>query len=340
MVHVVQHDMNQKRLKEMVDELGANEGGSGTQKKVADYWASAMDEAAIEAAGTQPLKPLLDAVAAEEVGKDLTGVLAKMVLWGCAGPLSWYESPDKKQSEWSIAQLSQSGIGLPDRDYYFDEDKEDKRKLYQEHIAATLALLGAPYYADKAAAEAAAAGVYNFEKSLAEVHMTRTERRDPIKTYNKMSIADLQAKCDAESGGGGVEFSRFFALAGKPADQIGEINVSTLDAVTKTAKLLKHADAQTLSDYMRWSIVRSFANFDLPKAFADLHFGFFETALKGTKEQKPRWKRAMQQVESVLGEALGELYVSKYFSADAKGRALDVVERVRNALRERLLEVQ
>ena len=141
MVHVVQHDMNQKRLKEMVDELGANEGGSGTQKKVADYWASAMDEAAIEAAGTQPLKPLLDAVAAEEVGKDLTGVLAKMVLWGCAGPLSWYESPDKKQSEWSIAQLSQSGIGLPDRDYYFDEDKAEKRDLYKSHIAKMLALL-------------------------------------------------------------------------------------------------------------------------------------------------------------------------------------------------------
>ena len=79
--------------------------------------------------------------------------------------------------------------------------------------------------------------------------------------------------------------------------------------------------------------------FDLPKAFADLHFGFYETALKGTKEQKPRWKRAMQQLEGVLGEALGELYVAKYFPQDAKARALDVVERVRNALRERLGEV-
>jgi putative endopeptidase len=109
--------------------------------------------------------------------------------------------------------------------------------------------------------------------------------------------------------------------------------------VIKTAKILKGADAQTMSDYMRWSIVRSFAEFDLPRAFADQHFAFFETALKGTKEQKPRWKRAMQQVESVMGEALGELYVAKYFSVDAKGLALDVVERVRNSLRERLLEV-
>jgi len=335
------HDLNQKRLKEMVDELGTKEGGSGTEKKVADYWASAMDEAAIEAAGIEPLKPLLDAVSADEVKKDMTGVLAKLVLWGCgATPFSFYESPDKKQSEWSIAQIGQGGIGLPDRDYYFDEDKEDKRKLYKEHISATFMLIGAPYYTDKVAADAAADAVYEFEKAMAEVHMTRTDRRDPIATYNKMSVADLQAKSDEVSGGGSIDFAKFFTLSGKPADKIGDINVSTLNAVLQTTKQLKEASAETLSHYLRWNIVRAFMGFDLPKAFADLHFAFYDTALKGTKEQKPRWKRAMQQVEGVLGEALGKLYVAKYFSSESKSRALDVVERVRTALRERLGEVE
>ena len=112
------------------------------------------------------------------------------------------------------------------------------------------------------------------------------------------------------------------------------------DAVVGISKIFKEASADVLSSYFRWSILRTFMGFDLPKAFADLHFGFFETALKGTKEQKFRWKRAMQQIESVLGEALGELYVAKYFSAAAKSAALDVVERVRIALKERLEEVK
>ena len=279
----------------------------------------------------------------------------------------------RKQSEWSIAQVGQGGLGLPDRDYYYDEDKEEKRKMYKDHISASLLLLGAPYYADAGAADAAASAVYELEKAIAGVHMTRTERRDPEKTYNKMTVADLQAKCDAATGGGGIQFSRLFAGAGKPAETLGDINVSTLgpymhlslslthtctyiqwstcitrsqtcpyfsDAVVGISKIFKEASADVLSSYFRWSILRTFMGFDLPKAFADLHFGFFETALKGTKEQKPRWKRAMQQIESVLGEALGELYVAKYFSAAAKSAALDVVERVRIALKERLEEVK
>ena len=136
----------------------------------------------------------------------------------------------RKQSEWSIAQVGQGGLGLPDRDYYYDEDKEEKRKMYKDHISASLLLLGAPYFADAGAADAAASAVYELEKAIAGVHMTRTERRDPEKTYNKMTVADLQAKCDAATGGGGIQFSRLFAGAGKPAETLGDINVSTLGA--------------------------------------------------------------------------------------------------------------
>ena len=134
----------------------------------------------------------------------------------------------RKQSEWSIAQVGQGGLGLPDRDYYYDEDKEEKRKMYKDHISASFLLLGAPYFADAGAADAAASAVYELEKAIAGVHMTRTERRDPEKTYNKMTVADLQAKCDAATGGGGIQFSRLFAGAGKPAETLGDINVSTL----------------------------------------------------------------------------------------------------------------
>jgi len=329
------HDLNQKRLKEMVDELESKEGAQGTEKKVADYWATCMDEEAINKRGIEPLQPLLDAVQPEEIEKDVTAVFAQLFKWGCSGVFSFYESPDKKQSEWSIGQIGQSGLGLPDRDYYTDEDKEDKRVAYKKHVAEMLVLLGD----DAAAAEASADAIFGLEMKIASCHWTRTELRDPEKTYNKMTVEDLQAKVDNVTGGGGINFARWFELVGKPVDALGAINVSAPEPVVETCRLVKEADFKLMSDYLRWKLVKNFAAFDLPTEFGDKHFAFFQTTLQGTKERKPRWKRAIQKVEGVLGEALGELYVGKYFNQEAKAAALLVVERVRAALKERLEEV-
>jgi len=330
------HERNQQRLKEMVNELETKEGCVGTEKKVADFWASCMDEEAIERRGTEPLKSLLDAVSEHKVKEDITAAVAKLTLSGVdSTPLSFYESPDKKNSEWSIGQLDQAGLGLPDRDYYFDEDKQDKRDMYKEHVTKMFSLLDD----SSVNPEEAAKIVLEIEQKIAGFHMTRTDRRDPEKTYNKMSVEELQKRIDQDGGSGGLRLDRFFALIGKPVDQLGEINVPTLEAVVKICQLVKEEGASRLSVYFKWHVLHCFAAFDLPRVFVDEHFEFFEKKLKGTKEQKPRWKRAMAVLESVLGEALGQLYVAKYFQEESKQTALEVVERVREALRERLTEV-
>uniref|UniRef100_A0A6T7QPN1 Peptidase M13 C-terminal domain-containing protein n=1 Tax=Hanusia phi TaxID=3032 RepID=A0A6T7QPN1_9CRYP len=331
------HEKNQQRLKDMVDELETKEGCVGTEKKVADFWASCMDEEAIEKRGTEPLRALLEAVSEDKVREDLTAAVAKLTLSGVdSAPLSFYESPDKKKSEWSIGQLDQAGLGLPDRDYYFDEDKQDKRDAYKLHVAKMFSLLNDP----SVEAEEAANIVFEVEQKLAGFHMSRTDRRDPERTYNKMSVEELQTKIDEGAATGGLRLARFFELIGKPLEQLGEINVPTLEAVVSICQAVREEEARRLSVYLKWHVLHTFAPFDLPRAFVTEHFEFFEKTLKGTKEQKPRWKRAMAVLESVLGEALGQLYVAKYFQEESKQTALEVVERVREALRERLGEVK
>jgi predicted metalloendopeptidase len=165
--------------------------------------------------------------------------------------------------------------------------------------------------------------------------MTKTEQRDPEKTYNKMTVSDLQAKCDAGEGGA-IDWSRFFAEVGKPVECLGSVNVSTVDAVVAASAALKTTPTATLAKYFKWHVVHAHASFNLPKAFGDEHFEFYSKTLQGQKEQKPRWKRALQVVESELGEGLGQLYVAKHFAGEAKERAVGVVNEVKAALRGRL----
>eukprot|EP00039_Didymoeca_costata_P026294 m.15559 g.15559 ORF g.15559 m.15559 type:complete len:659 (-) comp5430_c0_seq2:113-2089(-) len=327
------HELNQERLKELVDNI-SKEGStaSGPSQKLADYYLTAMDEEAIEAKGVAVLAPLFAKCSVDAVESNCTDVIADLLKLGARMPFSVSESPDKANSSWTILSLSQSGLGLPDKDYYFDEDKEEKRGLYVKHIA-TMFKLAHGY--DEEKCQEVAEAIFKFELEMAGNHMTRTELRDPEKTYNKMSVAELQNRCSE----GNVDFARFFERLGKSAEDLGDINVRTVDALVKGTKQLKSTDPEILSNYFQWSVIRNHASFDLPKAFADEHFDFYEKALKGTQEQKQRWKRALGQAEASLGDILGQCYVDKYFDTEAKAKALNIVEDVRVALEQRLKEV-
>lgn len=265
-----------------------------------------------------------------------------------------YASPDKCNSQHTLCNLTQGGLGMPDRDYYFDGgDKLVKRAKYVEYITTVLSLLGKadagklyPQYVDKNQCEKIAHGILAFETQLAATHLTRTESRDPQRTYNKMSIAQLQEKskpgmswsayltlgCDSTPA---FDWFTYFEVLGKPAAPMGDVNVSAVNALTTFPELLK---APIIPHYLLFHCVNSYA-LHLPRAFCDAHFEFFEKELKGTSEPLPRWKRALQGLEAAMGEELGKLYVKKYFPSDAKARALEVVESVRDALRLRLHEV-
>lgn len=181
--------------------------------------------------------------------------------------------------------------------------------------------------------------------------MSRTDQRDPHKTYNKMSAQNLQQKVDAAvtsstPASAIMHFPRFLHLLGFGSSEedlqqtLGDFNVRTLEPILKIAALLASTDAGKLALYLVWHCTKEFCAFDLPTAFGDAHFEFYSKNLQGQKEQKPRWKRALAKLENVLGEALGKIYVAKYFPESAKKMALEYVELVRVALEKRLNEVE
>jgi len=278
-----------------------------------------MDEAAVEAAGASPLEPLL-ALAELFAAERSPVTLAELHVSGVPCFFVLSDGPDAKSSGDSIAQLRQGGLGLPDRDYYTEEKHADTLRQYEAHVAAVLQLLGD----SPEAAAAAAASTVALETRLARAHLTRTERRDPLRTYNPVSgPAELPSAFD---------YAAYFSALGKA--QPGKINVDCVAALAAAAEAAA-APAHELRAYLRWHVANSGAEY-LASAFVDLDFLFYQKALSGQKELKPRYKRAVAKTTAHLPEALGQLYVAAAFPGDAKARALAVVASVRDAMQRRL----
>jgi putative endopeptidase len=334
------HVKSQENLLELLQGLESKEVKTPDEIKVASFYAAAMDESAIEQAGTTPMKPLLDlidqTVEAYQGGdfKSYAKHLGEMnAYYGVSPFFNIGSSPDNTNSDHCICQVVQGGIGLPDRDYYFDEDKDSKRVAYKTHIAKMLALLDGTQ--DSLEKMPIAEAIYNeVEMKLAEKHMTKTENRDPEATYNKMSIADLSHICCD----GSFDFAAYFeGCAGLV--ELGDINVRHTEALQRTAEIASTVNVETLRNYLRWTAIRSCAPY-LSEDFVNENFDFYERVLTGTEEIKPRWKRAMAFTEAALGEALGQMFCAAYFDEECKERAVQIVENVRQALEERLKEVE
>lgn len=324
-----------------MEELATTDEGSITEEqgKLSAFYKAAMDEESIEQSKLEPLQPLLD-LCAEISASASSGDTAKLATslatmafeYGIALFFGVGVSPDKANSEHSIAELGQAGLGLPDRDYYFDEDKQDKRDAYIKCIAQFLALLEDANEPNTIVAQK----VFDLEKELAEAHMTRTENRDPHATYNKMSVDVLtEDLCENK-----FDFGAYFLeYSGKDSvEAVGDINVRNKTAIAKAVAIATSADHDTILAYAHWKVLASCAPY-LSVAFVNAHFEFFEKTLQGTNELKPRWKRAMAFTESALGEALGKIYCDKFFDESSKQQALDIVEKVRQSLEDRLKEV-
>ena len=364
----VLNDVNQDRLKEILDELEKGEVSGGDsvtaeekeeRKKLCDFYNSFMKEEAVEESGLKDLNNHLQRAFGvstankHEVIADLHKIDVS-VLFGL------YSSPDKDDSSHTMAHFSQSGLGLPDRDYYFDSDKKEKREkyiLYMESLFKELSTSSvegvSEAYSTTTQQRAAAKQVYDFEKLLAEAHLTKTEARDVDRTFNKMTLAELNKLVTPDMTWGQYltkgrldqdrdvfNFETYLSHFGKSDADIGVINVRTVDALKRVGSCVESAIVSgALKHYLAFHIIDSFAPY-LSSNFLNLHFNFFQKELLGTKELKPRWKRALDAQENLLGEAMGKLYVSKFFKAESKQKALRVVELVRDALRERLGEVE
>ena len=294
-------------------------GRNAVRQKIGDYYASCMDEKAINAEGAQPLKPELERIANISSKAEIAGLAADRI--GGNAPFRFDSTQDFKDASRVIAEADQGGLGLPDRDYYLKEDAKsvDLRKAYVTHVQKMFELLGD---APTTAADEAQT-VMRIETALAKGSMTRVQRRDPKNLDHKMTESELQ-KLSPE-----FPWPIYFTKVGLPS--LSSLNVASpgfFQAMNVEIEKESLADWKT---YLRWHLVRDDAPF-LSDAFVNENFVFYGKTLRGQQELQPRWKRCTRGVDDDLGEALGQAYVEKYFSPEAKQQALKMVKEIEAAM--------
>ncbi|MCX7070722.1 MAG: M13 family peptidase [Gammaproteobacteria bacterium] len=303
-------DEAEANLKAIVEKASTTSGakpGSETQQ-IGDLYRSFMDEATVEGRGLKGLEDALKGIAAIPDAKGVASTMATLTILGVGTPFVPFVHQDNKDSTRYIVDLYQYGLGLPDRDYYLADTEKyvQTRRQYQAHIEKMLKLAGDPEAAAKARA------VYGFEAALAKIQWTKIDNRDPQKTYNKVELTRLAALAP------GFDFTAWLAAAGL-AGKLDYLIVSQPSYLTGMARLMETVPLATWKTYLQWRVISEYAPY-LPKAFVDENFAFYGTVLRGIPENRPRWKRGVELVESAVGEALGKLYVAQHFPPENKAR--------------------
>jgi predicted metalloendopeptidase len=313
-------------LKEILEAAAQSKAAAGTEaQKVGDFYASGMDQAAIEKAGLAPLAPLRNRIHTLAAEHDLVPLIADLHRQGFGASFySNIEQDDKESTRYSLV-FAQDGLGLPDRDYYLNDDAKTKalRAAYVAHIARMFALAGEP----KATAERQASQVMAFETRLAQASLTRVQLRDPNANYHAMSVAQVQAAAP------GFHLDSYIKALGAPAPD--RIILRQPAFLAEVGRMIHEIPLPVWKAYLDWHVLSATAS-ALPEAFDQENFAFFGTQLQGMTAQHPRWKRVMFAADQGLGEALGKLYVERAFPAASKTKVLEMVEHLRAALKARI----
>lgn len=319
-------DEDRAQLRAILEEAAKANGKHGSvDQKIGDYYASCMDEPAIEKLGAKPLAPELERIARLESKKDLAAYVSTAqyppAIYGGGMLFAFRSDQDFKDSTQVIAEADQGGLGLPDRDYYFKDDAKsvELRKAYVAHVGKMFELLGDK--PDEAAVEAAT--VMRIETALAKGQMTRVERRDPQKLYHKMTVAEVERLSPS------FQWKTYFAKTG--FGSLASLNVVTPEYFRTLNEEIEKESLADWKTYLRWHAAHQAAH-DLSAAFVQETFNFYGKTLRGQEQLPPRWKRCSTDVDDDLGEALGQVYVAKYFSPEAKQAALKVVQEIEAAM--------
>jgi putative endopeptidase len=315
-------DRNRTVLRGILEKASVDDAKrDAVEQKIGDFYASCMDESAIDKLGTKPLESELKRIDAIQSKTAMLDALAQLHLLGVGALFSFSSEPDAKNSMQVIAGADQGGLGLPDRDYYLKDDPKTVklRDGYVAHVQKMLELAGET----PAQASADAKAVLRIETDLAKGSLDRVSRRDPSQTYHKMSVKDLSALSPA------IDWPKYFADMGAPAFSDLDVAVpnffKALDAVIKDTSL---ADLKT---YLRWHLLHAEATL-LPAAFVNENFNYFGQTLTGATQLQPRWKRCVAATDFDLGFALGQKYVEQAFPPDAKARVLGIVQEIEKML--------
>ena len=316
-------DLTQRQLRRIVEDA-QRRSGDPEASKIGDFYASFMGEAAIEKLGLKPLASELAALDAVADKRQLAKQMAHLAQLGAGMPIGLYIGQDDRDAIRYVPSLVQSGLGLPNRDYYLKPDDAKfagVRANYLAYLVKLLALSG-----DNRAPEAKAQAILALETELARVQWSEVENRDPVKGYNRVDLGALPALAP------GFDWPAWLAaasLTGKTPDVI----VRQPSYLTGMAALLDSAPLATWTAYARVRLVGAYAPF-LSKAFADTRFGFAGTVLSGTLRDQPRWKRGIALVDQSIGEGLGKLYVARHFSPESKQRMDGLVANLLAAYRD------
>ncbi|HTQ62299.1 MAG TPA: M13 family metallopeptidase [Candidatus Solibacter sp.] len=319
-------DKNQQNLRQILEAAEKQQSPAGSnEQKIGDFYASCMDTAAIEAAGTTPIDAELARIAELKHRADIQAEAAHLQEEGVGVLFRFSANQDAKNSSQVVGAAWQGGLGLPERGYYLKEDEKSKqlRDEYVKHVSRMFELLGDA--AETATAEANT--VLGIETSLAEASMKNTDLRDPEKTYHKMKLADLQAMTPD------FNWESYFRAIGHP--ELREVNVGQPDFFKALSRQLTSTPLADWKTYYRWHLLNASAA-ELPEKFVEEEFNFRGKTLTGAKEIQPRWKRCTQATDRALGEALGQVYVQKYFPPEAKAHALVMVHNLISALHDDL----
>jgi putative endopeptidase len=294
-------------------------------RKLGTFYDTCMDSVAIEASGIKPLRRELDRIAAIHDRPGIQAEIARLHGMGIPAAFVFRSTPDAKKSSRTIAEAYQGGLGLPDRDYYIKADSasEKIRREYVEHVARMLHLSGA----DKTRAQWSALAIMRLETALANASMTREAQRDPESLYHLTTTADLQKATP------GIAWTSYFTSQGLRG--VTEVNVAQPPFLHTLDSLLTSAPLGSWKEYLRWNLLANVAP-GLSSRFVKESFRFNSTVLRGVNEMRPRWKRCLALTDNAVGEILGQAYVRKNFTPEAKGRALEMVRNIRAELHSRL----
>jgi putative endopeptidase len=324
---LVQEDIY-NRLRKINEDAAAEKAGEGTiEQKIGDFWFSSMDSSSVDKQGLQPLQADLDKINNIKSKDDLIAVVAAFHTKGNNVMFNDYVAQDDKNSDVMAYQLAQGGLGMPNRDYYFNTDERTigVKKAYQTYLLKTFMQLGN----DSITAAKNAKAVFHLESRLAKSSRKLAALRDPEKNYNKMDLGKLNKLS------GNVNWPFYLPKIG--VNKLDSLIVGQPEFYTALNNELTKTSLDDWKNYLRFHLVRASASY-LDKTTYGNYFDYRKT-LSGATQQRPRWKRVLDAEENAMGEALGQLFVKEYFNEKAKKRYADLVEAIRDAYKERIQQL-
>lgn len=318
---------NRKQMQALITEIAGKQHATGSiEQKIGDLYNMVMDSVKLNADGIEPIKAELARIAAVKDKNEIFPLMTELGLKGIDGYFGKYIGADIMNSSVNLFEIGQGGISLGEKEYYIDEDEATKkiREKYKEHIVKMFQLAGS----DEAAAQKKMEAVLAIETRIAKVSYDKVQQRNPAANYHKMTIDEFKKEY------AGLDWDRYFEILG--IKDLKVLSVGQPEPIKEVIAIVNTVPVEDQKAYMEWKLIDCAAGC-LSDALAEQNFDFYGRTMSGKQEQSPRWKRAVGTVNGVLGEAVGQMYVKKYFPSEAKERMVNLVKNLQAALKERIL---